>query len=742
MTEQTVKPFATNLEYITAGLEYLQSLARLRLVEQRLQLKRSSVKVCRWEDNALESVFGEVDDTANGLQQLRRELHADLRRRHRQLRARTEMTMASCETALPLETLAREHGLTKFEKNVLLIVLGPDLDSSFGRLLEALNHTRSVEIRVVLDLLCDTLEQKIKARKLFIHSGNLLGHGLLNMAYSRRDAESETEFMSMDLMLPRRVSSLILGEYDIDDQIISFSSVIDPVVDLDQVVLPSGKKDEVLQIIANRDDYCQCRMDWGFDQILPYGKGTILLFHGPSGTGKTMLAHALAGYTGHRLMLVDIRKVANHSKREFEENLERVFHEARLQHAIAFFDEADEMFTDRSLNGAMPTLLREFEKLDGIAILATNRKQVLDEALERRILYRLHLDIPTPELRAEIWQKHLPPTAPLADDIDVAKLADEFEFAGGFIKNAVLMAMHRALQRPTVERRITHEDLRASAVLQRRNRLDSQTDKITPRVGLSDVRLPADVKEQLDEIVEAARKRSTVYSSWGFGKKMSLGKAISALFIGESGVGKTMTAEAIACELGQNLYPVRLSAVISKYVGETEKHLTRVFRDAAEAQAILFFDEADALFSARIGDGSHHAHYINQQINVLLTEVEKFDGMVILATNRPDALDVAFERRIRYRITFPMPDTDVREAIWRQHIPEEAPMAEAVDFPGIASDYAFTGGTIRNVVLRAAFQAAMDGGVITETMLRSCADREQKLIPERVIGFAGTRQGR
>ena len=731
-----VRPFDSNLEYITTTVEYLRTLAWKRLVERRLAAREAGVRGHpKIRANEVRNRPEAEDD--GSLSELRRSCHRltrEVEQRRRELASRTQATLGAGELELHLEELAQKHGLCEFEKLVLAFVLGPSLDDAFRRVAEELSESRSLELHAILDALCDTLDEKIKARRYFVHSGNLLGKGLLNLSYSP-DTSTEYGFMTMSLELPRRVSSYILGEYDVDDQLVTFSSVIDPQVELDQVVLSQEKKDELLQLLSTRDAYLAARKDWGFDRILPYGKGLVMLFSGPSGTGKTMLAHAVAKATGHRLLLLDIRKLTSEAKSDIEEGLRRAFHEARLQHAILFFDEADEMLGDRGWCSGVPTLLREFEKLDGIAILATNRRQALDEALDRRILYKLDFELPTPEQREEIWRKHLPAEAPLADDVDTAALAEEFEFSGGFIKNAVLLAMNRSVQRQGEARQITHADLRAGARLQLRNRLGAHTDKVTPRVGLADVVLPVNVRSQIQEVIAAARKRGTVFSTWGFGRKMSMGKGLSVLLIGKSGVGKTMCAEAIACELGQNLYPVRMSAVVSCYVGETAKNLTGVFKAAKEAHAILFFDEADALFAHRLDEQSHHAHYINQQINSLLTEIEKYDGVLILATNRPDAFDQAFERRICYRVTLPEPDEEARESIWRSLIPSDAPVADGVDFAALAREYDFTGGTIRNVVLRAAFAAATDGQLITNEILRRCADEESPLAQRSGIGF-------
>jgi SpoVK/Ycf46/Vps4 family AAA+-type ATPase len=718
--ENPARPFRSNLEYLAAHLDYLKLLAALRAKSNRTASDRRS---------------GEPKDFRLSEMIPTRRM---VERRKRRLNASIQATLAAGSPHLPLEDIVRTHRLDEIEKFILLAVLGPDLDDAFERAMGAMvtRCRSSKEVRTVLALLCDGIEAKIKFRRYFIHSGRLIAGGLLNMAYSR-DLTSESEFMSMELQAPRRVASLILGEFDVDDQLLSFSAVIDPQVNLDQVVLPPGKRDEVAQLIAARDEYLQCRKDWGFDDVLSYGRGTVILFSGPPGTGKTMLSHALARAAGYRLMLVDFQKVLNSDRRNgLDENLQRIFHEARLRHAIVFFDEADEMFTDRACNGAMPTLLRELERLEGVCILATNRRQVLDAALDRRILYKLDFEIPTPEQREEIWRKHLPERAPLGADLDLKALAEEFEFSGGYIKNAVLTAISAAARRAGGERRITQADLRHAAALQRSNRLTAHADKIQPRVALADVVADADTRRQIGELLAAARQRTKVFATWGFGKKANYGRGLAALLSGPSGTGKSMTAEAIAHELGQNLYPVRMQTLISKYVGETSKNLAAVFAAAREAEAIVFFDEADALFASRLDEPDHHAHYINQQVNVLLKELEKFDGIVLLASNRPEAFDPAFERRIRYHIPFKLPDCAARAELWRKLIPPEAPLAEGVDFAELAERFEFSGGTIRGAVLRAAFAAASDGQRITRDLLFQAAEAETPLKKTKAaIGF-------
>lgn len=739
---KNIKSYKTNLEYLSDLLDYLMSLTTQRIIESKLTEYKSSVvtndvanKNKKSDNKEEKENEDEVDTRAlkKKLGKAKRSVETNLKK-HNQ---RTRLTLKEGSLELPLESIKKQYKLNQFEKMVIAVLLCHEIDDSFRqhstKLDENPYYSCITEIRGVLNFLCKNISEKVKARKYFVHKSRLLKNGLINLSYQYD--RSETSFMTMDLEIPRKIVSQILGEYDIDDQLVSFSSIITPKVNIKNVVLPDQKKTDVLNMIAKRNQYLAKRSQWGFDEILPYGKGTIILFSGPSGTGKTMLAHALANHNNYRLMLVDIRKIIRHSGYSFEQNLECVFHEAKLQNAIIFFDEADEMFADRKYNNAMHTLLREIEKLDGICIMATNRKKLIDEAFERRITYKLDFELPTPELREEIWKLHLPAEAPLSKNVNLKELAEEFDFSGGFIKNAVLIALNKAITRSDDNAFITQEDLRHGAILQRNNKLESYTDKVQPKISLSDVVLPDDIMAQVKNFVAAAKKRNIVFSSWGFGEKMNLGKALSVIFVGPSGVGKTLTAEAIAYELGQNLYPVCLPNIISKYVGDTEENIKQVFDSAKESQSILFFDEADSLFGSRVDGGSYHSHYINSQVNTLLQEIEKFNGIVILATNLPDSIDKAFERRIRYKIYFKKPDICQRENIWKKMIPENAPLDKNIDFNFLAREYNFSGGNIKNVILRAAFEAATNGQVITNKILINCADNELPLSANKRLGF-------
>ena len=216
---------------------------------------------------------------------------------------------------------------------------------------------------------------------------------------------------------------------------------------------------------------------------------------------------------------------------------------------------------------------------------------------------------------------------------------------------------------------------------------------------------------QLREIINQVKYRNIVFGDWGFNHKLSRGKGLNVLFSGPPGTGKTMAAEVIANELNLDLYKIDLSQIVSKYIGETEKNLQRAFDEAQASYAILFFDEADALFGKRSEVKDAHDRYANTEIAFLLQKMEEYEGITILTTNLSNNIDEAYMRRLQFNVVFPLPEEEQRENIWRTIFPDQAPK-EDIDFAFLARKFKFSGGEIKNIVVTAAFLAAEDSGVI------------------------------
>ena len=243
------------------------------------------------------------------------------------------------------------------------------------------------------------------------------------------------------------------------------------------------------------------------------------------------------------------------------------------------------------------------------------------------------------------------------------------------------------------------------------------------RLSLDDIVLPTREKELLKTILSHAHHRDKVYREWGFAEKSrNQGLGITVLFAGESGTGKTMAAEILSSELKLTMLKVDLSQVVSKYIGETEKNLDKVFESANKGGAVLFFDEADALFGKRMDIKESHDRYANIEISFLLQRMESYNGIAILSTNMPKALDNAFLRRIKFKVKFEVPNKESRLEIWKKTFPKNTPL-RSIDFDTLA-ELKITGGNIRNICLNAAFFAAHDDLSVDMTHIKKAVQEE------------------
>lgn len=331
------------------------------------------------------------------------------------------------------------------------------------------------------------------------------------------------------------------------------------------------------------------------------------------------------------------------------------------------------------------------------------------------------VDKPTPAEQREVW------TALLGEDHDdeASRLAGQFNLSAAAIRRIAEQARDEdATEAPLRDRLWQH------AGQQTRLHIDSLAQRIDAKARWDDLVLPTVEKELLQQIAAHVAGRSRVYDDWGFRARMNRGFGISALFVGESGTGKTMAAEVIANELGLALHRIDLSSVVSKWVGETEKNLNQLFNAADDSNGILFFDEADALFGKRTQVQHSQDRFANIEINFLLQRLESYRGLAILATNLKDALDPAFMRRLRFVVQFPFPGPVERRAIWKSAFPPETPSDE-LDFDRLAK-LNLTGGSVHNIVLNAAFLAADRGTNVSMPIVLEAARTELRKLQKPI----------
>jgi len=296
--------------------------------------------------------------------------------------------------------------------------------------------------------------------------------------------------------------------------------------------------------------------------------------------------------------------------------------------------------------------------------------------------------------------------------------------AGQFNLNisTINQVVRRMFAEPGSNGHSLHERLWDACLVSTGPKLDILAQRLEPKATWDDIVLPEEAKDLLHQITDQIKQRSKVYDTWGFRKKLNRGFGINALFTGDSGTGKTMAAEVIANELRLKLYRIDLSGVVSKYIGETEKNLRRLFDAAEDGGAILFFDEADALFGKRSEVKDSHDRYANIEINYLLQRMEAYNGLAILATNMKNALDKAFVRRLRFIVDFPFPGMKERKIIIQKVFPSEVPKGK-LDYDRLAR-LSLTGGSINNIAINSAFMAAQSGSPVTMELILSAARAE------------------
>jgi ATPase family associated with various cellular activities (AAA) len=340
-------------------------------------------------------------------------------------------------------------------------------------------------------------------------------------------------------------------------------------------------------------------------------------------------------------------------------------------------------------------------------------------------LAHLTVIVPSPEEseRARLWAAHVP-------ERDAADVAAAFRLSSQQIGHAARLANAEA--RSADRRRASREDLLRAARRVARRDLDEQARLLRAPYAWADLVLADEELAQLQSIAAYLRHRSLVLETWGFGRRVAPEAGLKVLFAGESGTGKTMAGQVIANALGLDLYRVDLARTVSKFIGETEKSLARLFDAAEDASAVIFFDEADALFGKRSAVSDAHDRYANLEVAYLLQRIEEFTGAVILATNLRHNLDQAFLRRLDFVVEFSLPDRARRRLLWERHLPDEAPLAGDVDLDALA-DHSLPGGSIRNCVLHAAFGAAQDGGEISRAHLERALRLEQRKLGRLAI---------
>ena len=616
--------------------------------------------------------------------------------------------------AFPLDQIVEIHGLNPLESEILRLALMPMLDLSFRNRIARYNNNilfDHVDVALALNLLLpDSRMERLHGQELFSGEGRLIRERLLVMRAPKEPRGSGT--LALELSPPTRLADRVLGRRSLDQTLTNVATLETSERSLDTVVLPSGAREALCELLSHLKNHEEPPPPFAL------GDGLTVSIMGGSGTGKSACVMGLAHHLGRPVISVNCSALRDLRLTSFDP-VEALFAEARVQGAVLVLDGCEAI-----LDAGSPRLsgiLGELERAGGLTILVSGRPDDVDSSVERYVAWEVNLDMPDVGARQAIWEALQPPELTLDDEVDLADLATRFEITGGQIAQAWEVAARRATaegQPPNMQ------SLRDAAHAQIRARMEDYSVRSKVNLTLEDLVVPDKERGLIEEVLEACRNRVFVMSKWGFGERLVTGKGICVLFKGEPGTGKTLCAEILASELGMKLYQISIPKIVSKYIGETEKNIAKIFSSARANHSMLLFDEADSLFTKRVSVENAVDRFSNMETNLLLQEIERFEGITILTTNLDKNIDDAFSRRIQFKIDFPFPEPDYRSKIWSKLIPAECPVDDDLDLEELGRNFELSGGYIKNAVVRAAYRAAAGPKRITREEILFAAEQE------------------
>ena len=680
------RPYATPAAAVAAEVARLaivvrRALRRLGPDERRpVDADRVLQRLEQPADRAPERVDDESDRLSARLAQRQQQLVRD---------------RAATTIALPLYALAERAQLSPLALDLFLLALAPEVDEDFARVYQLVRGAarRGLDLATAARILVPAEPAAASLRQALAPGAALYELGLVELG----DESGAACTMATTLTVPPAVVAHVLGQ-----------EVHEP---------------KLRGLLVERAERLPAERTFLAPELFRHGaalvedREALPLLEGPAGAGKRLLVRALAGDGKRALVELDLSAAPAFGAREAIAAARLAWlADAWILLALppppAGGDEGPR--PARSWQAGVAELLARFP---GRVLLSRDLAEPTHLELGFATTRRLSpVTVPAPDrdTREKLWRDRL---GPAGADVDLALLARTYPITGGVITRIAGEA--RALARAQERADVAPADVMAAIDATFRPVLSTVGRRLTTRATHADLIISDETRETLEELESTIRLRDRVLDEWDF-KKLVRGRGVSALFYGDPGTGKTMAAGVIAAASGLPLYVIDTASLVSKWVGETEKNLGEVFRAAEAGHAMLLFDEADAIFGKRTDVQSSTDRYANMQTNFLLTSIEMFNGVSILTTNRESVMDQAFQRRLTFRVHFPMPEEDERERLWRKML--EGHASDEIAFAELARRLPMSGGYIRNAVLRAGYLAAAQGKPLSTALLKHAAE--------------------
>jgi adenylylsulfate kinase-like enzyme len=598
--------------------------------------------------------------------------------------------------AIPWARVAGQLDGHAFDLAVLALACAVELDPALARLCAFINDDLArpyADGGLALTLFGDRRRGAVAARTRLMPGAALFALGLLTVPVGREGADGQSVTRS-PLRVARRVLDWLAGHEGLPADMHPWSTLSqDAAPPLEGLSLSDAELDARREALAAARD------------------GEVWWLMGPRGTGRRTFAHGLAGALGRRLLVVDGAKV---SGALHEGRLAQAQREAWLQDALLTFADVQALREDER------TMVFRAAEAQPATVVLTTELGATTPRMDKRVR-ALEFGVPAYAERLTLWAAALADAGVAIEESALETAAARYRVTPGQVRECVRVQMDRA-GAPDGARVSAWIDAAVGQVLT--GDFGGLAVRILHRATRDDLVLPAEALTQLRQIASRHTHRAQVMETWAFGRRARDRHGITALFHGPSGTGKTMAASVLANELNMELFRVDLSQVMSKWIGDTEKQLARIFDEAEASHALLLFDEADSVFAKRTEVKETRDRYANLSTNYLLQRMEGFAGVCVLTTNLASSIDEAFSRRLHFRVHFPEPGPAERETLWRTMIPALAPLGDDVDFGWLGEGWEMSGGHIQSAVLRAAFLAAELDSPLTMAILERAANDE------------------
>jgi len=606
------------------------------------------------------------------------DIAADVEARGATIESQVEESTAA-GTELRLAHLVETFDLSANHRDVLLLALLPTAYPQYQEVFAELHNDLSATqptVGLIADLFSATDSERLAATGLVGPDSPLREHALVRIGEPDDTRLHRTE---RPVFVEDRIESYLLGHGGIDPVLADVLETVPAETTLDALRLDDAVRQRI-QDIAEATD--------------ARGDDRRLYWYGPPGTGKRRAVEVVSPTDG--FLRAELPAVVEAGL------LGRLRREALLQSLPLHLHSASRATDDDPAGLSMDDIFDRFAPLDQ-PLVVTGREAWTPDRSHTAVDAIVEFPRPSFAVRREFWADH---AESLPNDLDPTVLAGTFELTQGELETALATARSLAGD-DALEPAHVYEGCSAQSA----GGLADLAEQLDPDATWDDIELPEETMRELRTVTAHVTHQGRIYAEWAFEERFSRGTGVVALFSGPSGTGKTMAAEIIATETGMELYKIDLSSVVSKYIGETEENLEQIFTEAEHSNAVLLFDEADAVFGDRASVSDATDRYANVEVNYLLQRIESYDGVVVLTTNYESNIDSAFMRRIDHSVSFRRPREETRQAIWEGIFPEQTPV-DGLDYSFLAS-FTLTGGDIRTIAQTAAILAAADGSAVT-----------------------------